>query len=74
MRRPIIPPTLLTIAIPTPFRIIATRTGATVIKENDSPLWSSSKVVSIDAKTSIMKIKFNDTIESNEPEWFVNYE
>lgn len=73
MRRPIIPPILLTVAIASPLRIIATKNSATVIKETDTS-WSSARVVSINTKTSEMKYSIPNNIQPNEPEWFANYE
>jgi hypothetical protein len=74
MKRPIIPPVLLTVAIATPLRIIATKNNATVIKEPDIPSWSSAKIVSINTKTCEMKLKIPEVIQTSEPDWFANYE
>jgi hypothetical protein len=74
MKRPIIPPILLTVAIASPLRIIATKTSATVIKENDALSWASASVVSINTKTSEMKYNVPNNIQPTDPEWFANYE
>ena len=74
MKKAIVPPALLTVANSSPLRIIATKSSVTVIKETDSPPWSSTKVVSINNKTREMKFKIQDTILPTEPEWYADYE
>ncbi|MBI1780514.1 MAG: hypothetical protein HYR66_04005 [Sphingobacteriales bacterium] len=74
MKRPIIPPALLTIAISSPLTIIATKSSATFIKENDTRGWSFTKILSINTKTSEVKYKYSNPLPQNDPDWFANYE
>lgn len=74
MKKAIVPPTLLTVARSVPLMVIATKSSATVIKENETSFGSASKVISINNKTKEINIKSPDTILSSEPEWYADYE
>jgi hypothetical protein len=74
MKKAIVPPALLTVATNSPLSIIATRSSATVIKENNLNPWSASKIISINSKTGERKLKGPDNILITEPEWYNNYE
>ena len=74
MKKAIVPPTILTVVDAVPLKIIATKNSATVIKENETPFWSATKIVSINNKTKEVKLKFPETILPTEPEWYADYE
>ncbi|MBI2731544.1 MAG: hypothetical protein HYX40_12475 [Sphingobacteriales bacterium] len=74
MKRAIIPPTLLTVSHTVPLKIIATKSTATVIRENETAFWSVTKIVSINNATKEIKMNLPDTILSTEPDWYSHYE
>ena len=74
MKKAIVPPILLTFVDSVPLKIIATKFSAMVIKGNDAPFWSTTKIVSINNKTKEVKLKFPETILPTEPEWYADYE
>lgn len=74
MKKPLVPPTLLSVANSIAIRIIANKASATVIKEDKTQAGLATSIVAINYKTNELIIKLSSNTLYYEPDWYANYE